>query len=57
MTSTAAYGNTRADEGSRCYSWLEDYMERLEGKKAYREFQERCYGTPEYYALVASLAA
>ena len=39
------------------YSWLEDYLERLEGKEAYREFQD-CYSdTPEYYALVASLAA
>jgi hypothetical protein len=39
------------------YSWLEDYLERLEGKEAYREFQERHYDTPEYYALVASLSA
>jgi hypothetical protein len=39
------------------YSWLEDYLERLEGKEAYREFQDSHGGTPEYYALVASLAA
>ena len=39
------------------YSWLVDYLERLEGKEAYREFQERHYDTPEYYALVASLSA
>ncbi len=57
MTNTAACDNTRAEEGRRCYSWLEDYLQRLEGKEAYREFQERYYGTPEYYALVASLAA
>ena len=57
MTNTAACDNTRAEEGRHCYSWLEDYLQRLEGKEAYREFQERYYGTPEYYALVASLAA
>jgi hypothetical protein len=33
-----------------------EYIERLEGKDAYREFQERTYDDPEYYALVASLA-
>jgi hypothetical protein len=57
MTNTAACDSTRAEEGRRCYSWLEDYLQRLEGKEAYREFQERYYGTPEYYALVPSLAA
>jgi hypothetical protein len=39
------------------YLCLEDYLERLEGKEAYREFQEHRYDDPEYYALVASLAA
>lgn len=57
MTNTAACDSTRAEEGCRRYSWLEDYLERLEGKEAYREFQERYYDTPEYCALVASLAA
>ena len=47
--------DTTAEEHS--YSWLEDYLERLEGKEAYREFQERHYDTPEYYALVASVSA
>ena len=46
------------DEGEhRYYSWLEDYLERLEGKEAYREFQENHRYTPEYYALIASLSA
>ena len=57
MTNVAACDKTHAGEGRHYYSWLEDYLERLEGKEAYREFQERYYGTPEYYALVASLAA
>lgn len=51
----AAYRDSAEEE--RPYTWLEDYLERLEGKDAYREFQERCYGTSEYYALAASLAA
>ena len=57
MTNVAAYDKTHAEEGSHYYSWLEDYLERLEGKEAYREFQERCCDDPEYYTLVASLAA
>jgi hypothetical protein len=44
-------------KGEYLYGWLEDCLERLEGKDAYRGFQERYYGTPEYYTLVASLAA
>ncbi len=45
-------------EGERhYYTWLEDCLERLAGKDEHREFQERYYGTPEYYRLVASLAA
>lgn len=55
MTKVAV--KTHAEEKCRYYSWLEDYLERLEGKEAYREFQERRYDDPEYYALVASLAA
>jgi hypothetical protein len=57
MTSTAACAKVHAKEKHHYYSWLEDYLERLEGKEAYREFQDCYYGTPEYYALVASLAA
>jgi hypothetical protein len=54
----AAYAATHNDtEGERLYTWLEDYLERFEGKDAYREFQERYYRMSEYYAIVASLAA
>lgn len=45
------------EEKCRYYSCLADYLERLEGKEAYRDFQERRSDDPEYYALVASLAA
>ena len=45
-------------EGAYHYlSWLEDYLEQLEGKEALREFQERHYDIPEYYELVAALMA
>ena len=57
MTNVAACDKIHAEEGCHYYSWLEDYLERLEGKEAYREFQERRYDDPEYYALIASLAA
>jgi hypothetical protein len=59
MTNLAAADDkTHAvEEKCRYYSWLEGYLERLEGKEAYSEFQERCIEDPEYYALVASLAA
>jgi hypothetical protein len=58
MLNTAASEKTyAAEEEHPYYSWLEDYLERLEGKEAYREFQDSHGGTPEYYALVASLAA
>ncbi len=43
MAGTAAWAKTRAEEHEyRHYSWLEDYLERLEGKQAYREVQD-CY--------------
>jgi hypothetical protein len=45
------------EEKCRYYSCLADYLEGLEGKEAYRDLQERSYDDPEYYALVASLAA
>ena len=55
---TAAYENKiHAEEERHCYSWLEDYLERLEGKEAFRAFQDSSCSRPEYYALVASLAA
>jgi hypothetical protein len=52
-----AYQDAHAKGERHCYTWLEDYFERIAGKDAYREFQERCYGTPEYYTMVALLAA
>jgi hypothetical protein len=39
------------------FSWLEGYLEQLEGKEALREYQERHYDIPEYYELVAALMA
>jgi hypothetical protein len=54
---TTAYEDAHDAEGEGNYTWLEDYLERLAGKDAHREFQERYYGTPEYYTMVASLAA
>jgi uncharacterized NAD(P)/FAD-binding protein YdhS len=53
----AAYDKIHPEEERHYYTWLEDYLERLEGKEAYREFQAHHGGTPGYYALVASLAA
>jgi hypothetical protein len=44
-------------EGEYHFSWLEDYLQQLEGKEGLREFQERHYDTPEYYELLASLLA
>ena len=54
---TAARTETYA-EAERCYySWLEDYLERLEGKDEYRRFQDHPDYTHEYSVLVASLLA
>jgi hypothetical protein len=53
---TTAYEGTSTQEAFS-YTWLEDYLERLEGKEAFRAFQDRYGSMPEYYALVASLAA
>ena len=57
MTNVAACDTPYSEERCHYYSWLEDYLVRLNGKDAYREFQERCCHDPEYYTLVASLAA
>ena len=57
MTNVAACDKTHAGEGRHYYSWLEDYLERLEGKEAYREFQEGRCDDSGYYALVVSVAA
>jgi hypothetical protein len=54
---TAACEKTNVQEERHYYSWLEDYLERLENKEAFRAFQDCQGSTPEYYALVASLAA
>ena len=54
---TTAYEDAHDAEGERHYTWLEDYLARLGGKDEHRVFQERYYGTPEYYTMVASLAA
>jgi hypothetical protein len=57
MTDATDCTKTHTEDEGRHYSWLEDYLEGLEGKEAYREFQERCEDMPEYYTLVASLMA
>ncbi len=53
----ASCGKSFSGEKGQHYSWLEDYLERLEGKEAYRKFQDYRYEDRDYYALVASLAA
>lgn len=30
-------------EGYRCYSWLEDYLVRLDGKEVRQEYYMRCF--------------
>ena len=57
MTNAVDRRKTHAEDESRQYSWLEDYLEELEGKEARSDLQERCHDTPEYYTLVASLMA
>ena len=58
MSNAATCGKIHSGaEKWRYYSWLEDYLERLEGKEAYRTFQDHHYEDPDYYVLVASLAA
>ena len=57
VAAAAAAAVTGSGEEERRSSWLKEYLEGLGGQDAYREFQERYYGTPEYYELVASLAA
>ncbi len=57
MTNVAACEKAHSEVGCHYYSWLEDYLKRLEGKEANRELRERLSSDPNYYALVASLAA
>jgi hypothetical protein len=54
---TMDYHDAHANGERHCYTWLEDYLERLAAKDDYREFQERYYGTPEYYTMVVALLA
>jgi hypothetical protein len=56
-TTAACEKTPAAEERHHYYTWLEDYLERLEGKEAFRAFQDSHGSMPEYYALVASLAA
>jgi hypothetical protein len=57
MTNALDSSKAHTEDECRHYSWLEDYLEGLERKEAFREFQECCHDTPEYYTLVASLMA
>ncbi len=57
MTNALDSRKAHTEDECRHYSWLEDYLEGLEGKEAFREFQEHCHDTPEYYTVVASLLA
>ena len=57
MTNAVDRSKTHAEDECRHYSWLEDYLEELEGKELRSDLQERCHDMPEYYALVASLMA
>ena len=57
MTNALDSRKAHTEDECRHYSWLEDYLVGLEGKEAFRDFQERCHDTPEYYTLVASLMA
>ena len=58
MANAADPNKTHTAEGEYQYSSrLEDYLEQLEGKEAWREFQKRYHDTPEYYELLASLMA
>ncbi len=60
MTADAKTVTREEEERGYCYYLgLEDYFERLEGKDAYREFQEHHLGARDeyYYAMIASLLA
>jgi hypothetical protein len=57
VTNAVDRNRTRTEASGQDFSWLEDYLEHLEGKEAWRDFQEGHYDSPEYYALLASLMA
>ena len=46
-TSARATALTEEHQYRYHYSWLGDYLERLEGKEAYREFQNYYLGTEQ----------
>jgi hypothetical protein len=57
MTDVAACRKSYSAEKGQHYSWLEDYLERLESKETHAKFQDHRYEDSDYYVLVASLAA
>jgi len=57
MTNELDKSKAYTEEECRHYSWLENHLEGLEGKEAYRDFQEHCHHMPDYYTLVTSLMA
>jgi hypothetical protein len=57
VTNPVDRNKTHIEGEYQSFSWLEDYLEQLEGKEALTDFQERYYDTPEYYELLASLMA
>ena len=57
MTNAPDNSKAYTEEECRHYSWSENYLEGLEGKEAFRDFQEHYHDTPDYYTLVASLMA
>jgi hypothetical protein len=48
---TTAYDDTRVEE-ERPYTWLEDYLDRLEGKEVRWKYYE-CYDTCEHRTVAA----
>ena len=57
MKDAADRNNTHAEDEGQYSLRLEDYLTQLEGREAWREFQERYHDKPGYYELLASLLA
>jgi hypothetical protein len=57
VTHIADWDKTHTERECQCSSPLEDHLEQLEGKEAWREFRKRNHDTPEYYELLASVMA
>ena len=57
MTHIADWDKAHTERECQCSSPLEDHLEQLEGKDAWREFRKRNHYTPEYYELLASVMA